>query len=393
MSIIDLDGVSKRYRFDASGAGRRLRTMLENERVTHWALQDVNLRVRQGEALGVIGGNGSGKSTLLRIIAGLTQPTLGTVSVTGRLNALLTLGGILQPLLSARENALTGAILAGLTHRQAVEQLPRIAAFSELADEMDQPLRTFSEGMKLRLAFAITAAIDAEILLIDELLAVGDLRFREKCLQHLHDYAEAGHTVVLTSHEPGLLGRLCERTLWLQNGEVRMLGETDNVLERYANSMLEAVPVPELLASGGARIGTGEVEIRDTRLLGPDRKPVGSVRSGSPVTIEIDFVVRDALPDCVVAVHIHSATSGANVLNISTQGDGLTVGRLPPRGTVRLELERLDLAKGTYFLDVGVYEANWDRPHALLWKALSFEVESLSSTGVLAPPRRWSVGS
>ncbi|MDQ1457154.1 MAG: lipopolysaccharide transport system ATP-binding protein, partial [Actinomycetota bacterium] len=184
MNVIELDHVHKRYRVDFTGSGRRLLS-LERGRVERWALRDVNVSVREGEAVGVVGGNGSGKSTLLRIVAGTTRPTTGAVRVASDVTGILTLGGVLEPLLSGTENALTGAILSGMSRRESMARLPAIAEFAELGDKMDQPLRTFSDGMKLRLAFAIAVHVDARILLLDEVLAVGDLHFREKCLDYL----------------------------------------------------------------------------------------------------------------------------------------------------------------------------------------------------------------
>lgn len=390
MNAIELSRIAKRYRIDFTGSGRRLRSHRADS-ADRWALRDVSLEVEAGTALGVIGSNGSGKSTLLRIIAGLTRPTRGAVRVRSKVTGILTLGGVLEPLLTGTENALTGAVLAGLTRREATRLLPAIEEFAELGDRMDQPLRTFSDGMKLRLAFAIAANVNARILLLDEVLAVGDLRFREKCLGHLQQICESGATVVLTSHEPSHIARLCPHTLWLSNGYVHALGPTREVLERYSNAMLDASPPPELLAGGGTRIGTGEVEITDVRIVDPQGRTVAVVRSGDRVAIEVDFEVRTPVPDAVIGVHAHDALTGTHFLNLSTDGDGLHVGPLPDRGTVRLVLERLDLAGGQYFLDVGVYEANWDRPYAMLWKARTFEVRGQPPTGMLAPPRRWSI--
>ncbi len=390
MNVVVLDHVHKRFRVDFTGAGRRLLS-LERGRVEKWALRDVSLAVRAGEAIGIVGSNGSGKSTLLRIIAGLTRPTAGSVRVASGVTGILTLGGVMEPLLSGTENALTGTILAGMSRRDAVARLPAIAEFAELGDKMDQPLRTFSDGMKLRLAFAIAVHVHARILLIDEVLAVGDLRFREKCLNHLKSISESGVTVLLTSHEPSHIARLCSRTIWLAEGHVRVIGETQGVLERYANAMLEAVPPPELLAEGGARLGSGEVEITDVRLVGTRGSAVGTLRSGDPVTVEIDFTVHEDVPDAVIGVHAHDAATGNHFLNLSTEGDGEFVGRLPANGTIRLHLDRLDLAGGRYFLDVGIYESNWERPYAMLWKALAFEVRGQPATGLLAPPRQWTI--
>ena len=391
MNDIELESVSKRYRRTTAEVPRSLRTLPDwGPRVEHWALKDVSLSVFRGETVGLVGKNGSGKSTVLRLLAGLTRPTRGEVRIARRVSGLLTLGEGLHPLLTAEENALTGAILAGLSRRQALQRLPSIAAFAELEDHMGQPLRTFSDGMRLRLAFAVAVHVDPEILLIDEVLAVGDLRFQQKCFDFLQGLQAAGVTVVVASHDLGQIRRLCNRALWLADGRARLVGDAGEVADRYENAMNEGLPEREPGPHGGIRHGTGEVEIVGVRLLNDEGRPVTELRAGQRAVVELDFLAREPVPDAIFGVSAHSQ-DGVVFLDMSTAADGHSVGALEGGGTVRLSLERLDLTAGSYYLDVGVYEANWDRPYDYLWEAYPFSVQAAADSAILGPPHDWSI--
>jgi lipopolysaccharide transport system ATP-binding protein len=390
---IDIDRIGKRYRNRHGQPPRTLRTLARTRGHTdHWALKDVTLTLERGETFGVVGRNGSGKSTLLRVLAGVTRPTLGRVRLARRVSALLTLGEEMHPMLSGEENALTGAILAGLTRRQALRRIPEVAAFAELEDHMDQPLRTFSEGMRLRLAFSVAINVDPEILLIDEVLAVGDLRFTEKCLAHLGHLQDQGVTVVVASHDLRQVRMLAKRAMWLAEGRVRHVGESGSVVDRYERAMQEASPVRAGEPTGVHRRGSGEVEIADVRLLDDGGREVASITSGTPLTVVINYVAHVEVPSAIFGVSAHSEVDGLKCLDLSTEADGHEIGPLRGSGTIRLSLDRLDLAGGPYRFDVGVYEANWDRAYDYLWQAFPLEVRRPRSGGVLAPPHRWSMG-
>ena len=392
MSEIDVRDVSKRYRRISTGVPRSLRTFYERApRVDHWALRGVSFSVTRGETVGILGRNGSGKSTLLRVLSGITRPTTGEIVVRRRAHALLSLGEGLHPLLSGEENALTTAMLAGLTRREARRRLPDIAAFAELEAHMDQPLRTFSDGMRLRLAFAAAIHVDPEILLIDEILSVGDLRFQQKCFGYLQQLQGAGATIVVTSHDLRQILQLCQRALWLANGELRHLGETTEVVERYENAMNEGVPVREPWPEGGSRHGTGEVEVVNVRLLDGRMDETASVSAGAALTVEIDFVAHTPIPDAIFGVSAHSQSDGSRCFDLNTSADGHRIGALDGPGTVRLHLDELELVPGSYRLDVGVYEASWAYPYDYLWQAFPLEVCDPGSGAAQATKRRWSM--
>lgn len=388
---IELQGVTKRYRRNNSGAPRRLRRLPElGPRVEQWALRDISFSVPAGEAVGLVGKNGSGKSTLLRVLGGLTRPTTGTVTVRRTVSGLLTIGEGLHPLLSAEENALTGAILAGLTRTEARRRLSDIAEFAELEEYMDQPLRTFSDGMRLRLAFAVAVHVTPQILLIDEVLAVGDLKFQEKCFEFLANLQEEGATVVLASHQMQPVRLLCQRALWIEDGRSKMIGDADEVTERYESAMTEEAPERTLGEQGTARYGTGEIEINEVRLLKADGAAVARISSGDPLVIEIDYTAHRDFSGVIIGVSAHSYPDGVRLFDLSTHGDGRYVRGRRGEATARLELERLDLVEGLYYLDIGFYNEEW-QAFDYLWQAVPLEVQGAAMPGVLAPPRRWVV--
>jgi ABC-type polysaccharide/polyol phosphate transport system ATPase subunit len=237
---ITVENVSKSYQL--RGGGKALKTTLltlprrllgGGGHRTFWALQDVSLTVQRGECLGLVGPNGSGKSTLLGILAGISPPTSGRVTTNGRVSALLELGAGFHPQLSGRENAIVNAVLLGLTIQEAQDALPEIIQFSELGDFIDQPMHTYSSGMFMRLGFSVAVHVKPDILLVDEVLAVGDAEFQSKCYPRLDHLREAGVTVVIASHDLPAVQRYTERALLLKEGRVCMEGAPAQVLHTY----------------------------------------------------------------------------------------------------------------------------------------------------------------
>lgn len=236
MAIIEVDRVSKT--FPRAGEAKLLRTHIEEmfrhkRRNPFFALKNVTFRLEKGENLGVIGGNGAGKTTLLSLISGLCPPDEGSVTVRGRVAPMLELGSGFHPDLTGRENVMLNASLLGLSRRQTEERFGSIMEFSGLGEFVEQPIRTYSSGMVVRLAFAVAAHVDPDILLIDEVLAVGDQAFQAKCFERIRSFKSAGKTLLFVSHAPGLVAELCERCLWLEHGHLMMDGPAAEVLAAY----------------------------------------------------------------------------------------------------------------------------------------------------------------
>jgi ABC-type polysaccharide/polyol phosphate transport system ATPase subunit len=237
MPVIEFSDVSKT--FNRAGGRALLRQQLasllgKRRKDPFYALKHVSFRVDRGESMALIGANGAGKSTLLGLVAGLCAPDQGSVTVNGRVAALLELGAGFHPDLTGTENVRLNASLMGLTRKRVAEVFDEIVSFSGVSDFIDEPLRTYSSGMMMRLAFSVAVHCDSDILLVDEVLAVGDQAFQVKCFKKIHDFRRAGRTLLCVSHSPIVVRDLCDRAIWLDHGEVAMTGPASELLDAYA---------------------------------------------------------------------------------------------------------------------------------------------------------------
>lgn len=387
MNVIECGGVSKRYRRSVAGGPRRLRDLGLSKQTEQWALRDVTMVAREGESIGLIGHNGSGKSTLLRVIANVTKPTTGYVRHRGVIGGLLTLGSGLDSSLSARENAITGAIMAGVPRSQVPALLPKIAAFAELEEVFHEPMRTFSDGMRLRLAFATSIHVSPRIMLIDEILAVGDARFREKCFERLQTLRKEGTTFIVVSHSLSQVEQFCDRVLWLDHGRVRLAGPTDEVLSRYEESNVSNAE--ERPATGEQRrFGTGELVALDSiELLRPtSRVPLAVTRTGQPMRVRFSITRKSAtISEARISLSIHRGHDFSRPLDISS-----VVPLSGLRTEVSVDLDRLDFGKGEYWVNGGVFSPDWTDCYDYLWQAVALTVDGPSEPGAIVPPLRWS---
>lgn len=242
MTAVEVRHLSKNYPLSKSQLGRLRHLFGADKQAPRdglWAVRDVSFSVARGEAFGIIGANGSGKSTLLQMVARILTPTSGSAEVHGRLSALLELGSGFSPEFTGRDNVYLNGSLLGLSRDEIDSHFEAIERFAEIGDFIDQPIRTYSTGMVLRLAFAVAAHVDPEILIVDEALAVGDIAFRQRCMRKIHELRAQGATILFVSHETNDVKALCERCLWLQNGVARELGEADEVVARYLSDSLQ----------------------------------------------------------------------------------------------------------------------------------------------------------
>jgi ABC-type polysaccharide/polyol phosphate transport system ATPase subunit len=292
VDAVEVTNVSKQYTLGNS-QWTRMRRVFSPVLLQHanevCALRDVSFSVKEGEAFGIIGANGSGKSTLLQIIAGILRPTSGSVKVNGRCSTLLELGSGFAPEFTGRQNVHLNATILGLSQEEIAEKFDAIQRFAGIGDFIDQPIRTYSTGMVLRLAFAVAAHSDPRILIVDEALAVGDVAFRQRCMRRIHELRASGVTILFVSHDTGDVKALCERCLWLEKGIVRALGEADDVVARYLATTLDRTQLPEPaaksaitdvhphaiadytlaeLAPGTHRFGNGAAEVTGTEVTG-----------------------------------------------------------------------------------------------------------------------------
>ena len=449
-AAVVLDAVSKEYRRYGRGRragslksallGRRWRDTAPRE--TLCAVDAVTARIPRGAAFGVIGRNGSGKSTLLKLMAGITRPTSGSVHVQGRVSALIELGAGFHPEISGRENVFINGVMLGLTRRQVARRFDEIVEFAEIADFIDAPVRTYSSGMYMRLGFAVAVHVDADVLLVDEVLAVGDERFSLKCLDKFAEYKRRGKTTVLVTHDLGMVERFCDEALWLDAGRVRTAGDPRRVLHGYLGEVETheerelaaaddkardsvasgeaAVPAaedepasepaaapqpvaepadpPDAAADGdgpddmfqavAGRWGDGPVRIEEVLLEG-DGGPGHVFESGARMVIRMRVAATCKVSDFVFGISIFNA-AGVCCYGTNTDIERYRPVELSGSGEVAFEIERLDLVEGTYKLDVAVHRRDgiqYDY-HRLLY---TFRVKSQTrDAGIYRPAHAWT---
>jgi lipopolysaccharide transport system ATP-binding protein len=316
------------------------------------ALQDVSFEVPEGETYAIVGANGSGKSTLLKLMAGTSRPTSGTIAVNGRVSALLELGAGFHPDFTGRENVYLNASILGFTRKQTERVLPEIIGFAELGDFFDAAVKTYSSGMYMRLAFAVAAHVDPDVLLIDEILAVGDEYFQRKCFAKLNEFRAKRKTICFVSHDLAAVQRLCRRGLLLDQGQVRAEGEIGRVLEAYA----EEVEAKEHQAIAGAaprgdRWGTGEIRIEEVTLHGKGGEPTWVLHTNEPFEVRLRYVADDER-DALFGITIYR-DDGLGAYGTHTANDGVVV-RTKVAGAISFCSDRLPLLPGRYDLDVAV---------------------------------------
>lgn len=351
------------------------------------ALDAVSFDVERGTAVGLVGPNGTGKSTALKLVARILEPSGGRVAVDGRVAALLELGAGFHPDLTGRENIYLNGSLLGLGRREMGRRFEAIVAFSELERFIDVPVKHYSSGMYMRLGFATAIHLDAEILLIDEILAVGDQAFQHKCRERITALRKAGVTILLVSHDTEAVRELCDRAIWLEDGVIRADGPTDGVLQGYYRSMvlreearLDADQAAARDAAGEGvdgldhgdsaarapraerpdrtdRFGSGEVDITAVDILGPDGLPHPIVLTGQPMSIRLRYTAHEPIDHPVFGIAIHR-DDGVHVTGPNTRDAGLAIERIDGEGELTLRIDRLPLLEGNYEISAACYDAS-----------------------------------
>ena len=387
------DAVSRRFRVYA----RQARTLKElfvlrgrTQPTDVWALRDVSVAVDPGEAVGLIGRNGSGKSTLLRLVAGIIKPTTGTIAVGGRIGSLLELGAGFHPDFSGRENVFLNGSMYGLRRAEIRERFDEIVAFAELEDAIDRPVRTYSSGMYMRLGFAIAAHLDADILLLDEVFAVGDEAFQRKCFGKIFEFKQRGGTIVFVSHDASQVERLCERAVLLHDGRLELDGPTQYALVMYRR-LLAADSDPAERAAGLREWGTGEAEIASALLVGSEGEERQQFLAGEAFSLRLRI---DAKPGVAAPLLQLEVRDDAGMLVASDVLDTAELGWQDGGGehSLRYDVESLPLADGRFHLRLGLSDASGERPLHWLDEALTFLVyPSGGEAGVVRLEGSWAL--
>src|SRR5262249_25383742 len=386
-----------------------LRELRPNE--TFPALTDVSFTVPKGSTYGVIGRNGSGKSTALKLVAGITKPTSGIVSVTGRISALIELGAGFHPEISGRENVYINGIMLGLSKRQIQERFDDIVDFAELREFIDAPVKTYSSGMYMRLGFAVAIHVDPDVLLIDEVLAVGDEGFTHKCLDKFAEFRRRNRTILLVTHSLNLVDRFCDEALWIDAGHAMTHGDPKRVVGAYLSAVEQseekllaattaraveeagqepvADPTANMFQATEGRWGSREVEITDVAFLNADRQAAHVFHSGEPMSVVVKARAKHAVDDFVFGIGLFDVDGGC-CYGTNTYLEEMNPERLAGDVEATFSIDSLDLVEGTYKVDVAVHKrdgAPYDY-HRLLY---TFRVKSrVHDVGIYRPKHTWS---
>jgi len=388
---ISVQGVSRRFRVHAREAHTLKDLFVQRGRVAPedvWALHDVSLDVAAGEAVGLIGRNGSGKTTLLRLIAGIVKPTTGTVRTEGQIGSLLELGAGFHLDFTGRENVFLNGAIQGLRRADIRERFDEIVAFAELEHAIDRPVRTYSSGMTMRLGFAIAAFLDADVLLLDEVFAVGDEAFQRKCFGRIFRFKQEGGTIVFVSHDASAVERLCERSVLLDRGRVAFDGPTREAVTRYRRVLADELD-PAERGAGLREWGSGEATIASAALVGKEGGDRLQFLSGEPFSLRVEVATPDGVPPPRLQLELRD-DAGTLVA-----GESVGLGELGWAAgngarTVRWEIGSLPLADGRFHLRLGLTDESGERLYHWLDDALVFVVyPGGDERGVVRFEGRW----
>jgi lipopolysaccharide transport system ATP-binding protein len=415
MNTIEFNNVSKRFtlhREKRNSFQERMVNLLRPRGAgeTFWALRDVSFALPHGETLGLIGHNGSGKSTALKLITRILEPTTGAVGVRGRVSALLELGSGFHPDLSGTDNIYLNGSLLGFTKADMQRRVGEIVEFAELGPFIDTPVKHYSSGMYMRLGFAIATAVDPDILITDEVLAVGDEAFQRKCMERIYQFRNEGRTIVFVSHSLDIVRNLCSQAVWLDHGEIQAAGNTVDTVDAYlrrtnqqeqvriGREQAEArgVEAEAVAAAGGSsenRWGSREIEIERVVVLDRHGHETTVFNTGESLTVRMCYHAHAPVKEPVFGLAMHHA-NGFQINGPNTRFGGLSLGTVQGRGYVEYTVDELPLLQGQYVLTTAVYDAAMAHPYDHHERMYPFTVHTGSIAerfGSVYLPARWRV--
>jgi ABC-2 type transport system ATP-binding protein/lipopolysaccharide transport system ATP-binding protein len=362
-----------------------------------WALKDVGFEVPRGSTYGLIGHNGSGKSTMLKLLAGIHRPTSGTIMADGRVSAMIELGAGFHPELSGRENIYLNGSILGLTRKQIDGALDEIIAFSGLERFIDSPVKIYSSGMYVRLGFSIAVNLDPEILLIDEIVAVGDEEFQRRCFDHLYKLRRKGVTICFVSHSLPLVQTLCDHAVWLDHGEMRAEGKALQVVDAYLREVNKAeasrLGDAESLDDSASRRGTREITISKVEFLDATGAPTPVGSTGDPLTIRMHYEVHDPVTEPVFGLAFYHE-SGTHVSGPNSREGAVVTGTPTGEGYVDFRMDRLLLQPGAYVVSAAVVDTTMAHVYDYRDQAFALHVQPgrrAAGPGLVSLPGSWSM--
>ena len=382
--VLQVAGLSKRYRLGEYSSDTQIREVIMNafskfarrkrEPVQEvWALRDMSFEVQQGEVLGIVGRNGAGKSTLLKLLSRITSPTSGSLKARGRIASLLEVGTGFHEELTGRENIFLNGSILGMKKREIQLRLDEIVDFSGISKFIDTPIKRYSSGMRLRLGFAVAAHLSPDILLVDEVLAVGDADFQKKCLDTMDGLRSSGRTVLFVSHNMAAVESLCSRCIWIEAGKLRADGEARGIVAEYMRTFAQSSAGTVALENIETRTGNGEGRFTHMSFLSADGETTNYIRSGDKLTLRLHYRAFKDLRDVVIGINIHNeyGTLIAASNNWAT-GDDIPIAA-EGDGYADFEIDCLYLLPGRYFLSLWL--GKWNNQQDVLKNCISFDVE------------------
>ena len=403
-SAVRCRGVSKAYRMYAKPIHRLLELVMPGKKLhtEFWAVRNVYLDIPHGSTVGIIGENGAGKSTLLKLLTGITRPTEGEVSVSGRVASLLELGAGFHPEFSGRDNIHLNCSILGMSEAEIAERFPKIVEFSELGEFIDRPVKTYSSGMYVRLGFAVAASVDPDILMIDEALSVGDEHFKGKCINRLNEFREQGKTTIFVSHDMGAVKSMCQHVVLMDKGEVIEQGSAEKVADEYlkrakarGNERLSAL---NRGPSAYPRWGTGEIETLDVEMADAGGNATHVFRTREPFAIRVRYRVHERLKTPVFGIGLYrSDGTYVNGANHHWRDHPIVIEEVEPgeEGLVEMRFEAMPLLAGSYYVTTFLYDHSKAAPTAIDHREHAVTFEVLDATrhqhGMLFLPSRWTV--
>lgn len=402
MEVIKVENVSKKFKNrNLLNQYTTLKSLLlkkkssTNNNSSIYALKNISVSIKKGQTIGVIGHNGSGKSTLLKVISKIYRPDSGQIWVKGRVSSLIELGAGFHPEFSGRENVFINGIILGLSKKEIRKKFRLIVEYADLEKFIDAPVRTYSSGMFMRLAFSVAVNIDPDILLIDEVLAVGDEAFSKKCGKRFEEFQKSGKTLVIVSHDLLAIEKWCEEVIWLNQGAIQAVGQPKKIIDQYKNSVSpndssgkEPLQNTNKSLEQGRRWGSKEIEIASIKLLDNSKKERFSYITGEKMTIEISYKVHKHVAEPVFGFGIYRP-DGICCYGSNTDIGNIHINELKKDGVVSIDISHLDLIEGLYHLDIAVHDRN-DHAYDYLSRCLSFLMSSdIKDAGIIRLRHTW----